>query len=576
MNVNTEQYFSEVPHLHAPRSVFDRSFTHKTTMDVNKLYPIFIDEGLPGDSMKLDFQVFGRLINPLVVPVMDELYFETLWFKSYMLILWDNARRFFGERDNPTDDNDFVIPTINSGSGFAVGSIFDHFGLPVNVPNLDVNSLPLRMYNMVYNYWLRDQNLINSVTFVKTDSDDVSYYSLLKSAKMHDLFTSALPTTQINGAPFVNGPVTLPIAGTAPVIGTGAPLGLVAKINGTINDSVRLAAGLNIGGNSSLLGTCAGNGGNAGDVISSYVSANANTYIGLSRTSSGVVADLSQVAGINVNDLRFMMDLQRYRERLMLGGHRYNEIVTQFFGIETYNEPYIPEFLGMTREMIDINTVIQTSSTDSTSPQGNLTAYGVINHHKSALSTSFRFHGYLLGLARIRHNPVYQQGLNKLWSRSTQLDFYNPMFNGLGEQPIKNKEIVCQGGSVLDSNGDPVDDNAFGFNEAWYEYRYYPSLITGQLRSGIINSLDVYHLAQYFGTYTTTVTATGTVPIGQPTLPVLNQSFIEENIPLQRATSLTTGESANTPSFVMDFRFNYTCARVMPVRNIPAGLYSGI
>ena len=583
MNVNTEQYFSEVPHLHSPRSVFDRSFTHKTTMDVNKLYPIFIDEGLPGDSMKLDFQVFGRLINPLVVPVMDELYFETLWFKSYMLILWDNARRFFGERDNPTDDNDFVIPTINSGSGFAVGSIFDHFGLPVNVANLDVNSLPLRMYNMVYNYWLRDQNLINSVTFVKTDSDDVSYYSLLKSAKMHDLFTSAMPTTQINGLPFGTGPVSLPIGGTAPVFGNGKALGLT--FGSTSNYDMALGysvfsttqsypqLGVNftttdpraVGTNTTHL-----------DAPSAVNSNSQSIGVVTDGSRSGLVADLSQVSGINVNDLRFMIDLQRYRERLMLGGHRYNEIVTQFFGIETYNEPYIPEFLGMTREMIDINTVIQTSSTDNTSPQGNLTAYGVINHHKSALSTSFRFHGYLLGLARIRHNPVYQQGLNKLWSRSTQLDFYNPMFNGLGEQPIKNKEIVCQGGSVLDANGDPVDDNAFGFNEAWYEYRYYPSLITGQLRSGIIDSLDVYHLAQYFGTYTTTVTSTGTVPIGVPTLPVLNQSFIEENIPLQRATAVTTGEEENTPSFVMDFRFNYICARVMPVRNIPAGLYSGI
>lgn len=573
MNVNTEQYFSEVPHLHSPRSVFDRSFTHKTTMDVNKLYPIFIDEGLPGDSMKLDFQVFGRLINPLVVPTMDELYFETLWFKSYMLILWDNARKFFGERENPTDDNDFVIPTINSGAGFAVGSIFDHFGLPVNVANLDVNSLPLRMYNMVYNYWLRDQNLINSVTFTKSDSDNVSNYSLLKSAKMHDLFTSAMPTTQINGTPFSTGAVSLPISGTAPVIGNGKTLGLMSASGGTFGLQINNGSGNQDLFSSSNYGTNIGTAHNTNYPASSnYGTLGVTT----DASKSGIVADLSQVSGINVNDLRFMIDLQRYRERLMLGGHRYNEIVTQFFGVETYNEPYIPEFLGMTREMIDINTVIQTSSTDNTSPQGHLTAYGVINHHGSALSTSFRFHGYLLGLARIRHNPVYQQGLNKLWSRSTQLDFYNPMFNGLGEQPIKNKEIVCQGGSVLDTDGEPIDDKAFGFNEAWYEYRYYPSLITGQLRSGIIDSLDVYHLAQYFGTYTTTVTSTGTVPIGKPTLPVLNQSFIEENIPLNRAVSITTSEEDNTPQFVVDFRFNYTCARVMPVRNIPAGLYSGI
>lgn len=564
MNLNNEQYFSEIPKLHAPRSVFDRSFTHKTTMDVNKLYPIFIDEGLPGDSMKLNFQAFGRLLNPLVVPTMDELYFETLWFKSYMLILWDNTKYFFGERENPTDDNDFVIPTINSGAGFAVGSIFDHFGLPVNVPNLEVNSLPLRMYNFVYNTWLRDQNLVASVTVPKGDSDDVSNYTLLKSAKMHDLFTSALPTTQINGTPFGTGPVSLPLGTTAPVIGNGTDIQFLTD-HATNTEGIYVTNTTISGTNAKYIGfQLNGN------------SANKNLKVTTDPTKSGLVADLSLATGIDVNDLRFMFKLQQYREKLLSGGHRYNEIVAQFFGVEGYNAPYIPEFLGMTREMIDINTVIQTSSTDTTSPQGHLTAYGVINTHDTALSTSFRYHGYLLGLARIRHNPVYQQGLNKLWSRSTQLDFYNPMFNGLGEQPIKNKEIVCQGASVLNTSGEPIDDDAFGFNEAWYEYRYYPSLITGQLRSGIIDSLDVYHLAQYFGTYTTTVTSTGTVPIGSPTLPVLNQSFIEENIPLNRVLSVTTGEDSNTPQFVMDFRFEYECARVMPVRNVPSGLYSGI
>ena len=572
MNVNTEQYFSEVPHLHAPRSVFDRSFTHKTTMDVNKLYPIFIDEGLPGDSMKLKFQVFGRLLNPLVVPVMDELYFETLWFKSYMLILWDNTRKFFGERNNPSDDNDFVIPTINSGAnGFAVGSIFDHFGLPVNVPNLTVNSLPLRMYNMCFNYWLRDQNLVNSVTFVTGDSDSASNYTILKSAKMHDLFTSALPTSQLNGLPFSGSDgVTLPIAGTAPVAiyGVDKPVGFTYQgitdglINWHYGDSDRYNVS-NQNYNKSNFSQ-AGSHAPADPTKPFYLSSDPN-WSGIKGT-----ADLTQVAGISVNDLRFMISLQQFREKLLSNGHRYNEVIHTFFGVENYNEPYLPEFLGMTREMIDINTVIQTSSTDSTSPQGNLTAYGVVNSHESALSTSFRFHGYLLGIARIRHNPVYQQGLNKLWSRSVMLDFYNPMFNGLGEQPILNKEIMCQGGSVLNSAGEPVDDDAFGFNEAWYEYRYYPSLITGQLRSGISQSLDVYHLAQYFGTIDS---STG---IGTPALPVLNQSFIEENIPIGRSLSVEPDEENGVPDFVMDFRFEYECARVMPVRNIPAGLYSGI
>lgn len=572
MNNNTEQYFSEVPRIHQPRSVFDRSFTHKTTMDVNKLYPIFIDEALPSDSMRMRFQAFGRLVNPLVVPVMDELYFETLWFKSYMIILWNNTAKFFGERENPDDTNDYVIPTINSGvNGFAVGSIFDHFGIPVNVPNLDVNSLPLRMYNLVYNTWLRDQNLINSVTVPLDDSDDASNYTLLKSAKMHDLFTSSLPTTQINGLPFSDGPVTISLGGTAPVIGNGMALGVWGYSSASGNAEIHGALNATQNGSSPIYNAPnAGQNYTMSSTAPSILSFKNHTNIGVDTdpTKSGLIADLSSATGINVNDLRYMIKLQQYREKLLSGGHRYNEYLMTFFGMENPNTPYIPEFLGMTREMIDINTVVQTSSTDSTSPQGNLTAYGVVNTHEMAFNTSFRYHGYLLGLARIRHNPVYQQGLNKLWSRSTLFDFYNPIFNGLGEQPVTNKEIVAQGNNVVDANGDKIDDQAFGFNEYGYEYRFYPSLITGQLRSGISQSLDVYHLAQYFGTINS---STG---IGTPTLPLLNQSFIEENIPMDRVLSVNTEE--NIPQFIMDFRFDYECARVMPVRNIPAGLTMGI
>ncbi|WGL31047.1 major capsid protein [Dipodfec virus UOA04_Rod_680] len=562
MNLNTEQYFSEIPQIHAPRSVFDRSFTHKTTMSVNKLYPIFIDEALPGDSFKLRFQVFGRLINPLVVPVMDELYFETLWFKSPMRLLWNNAFKFFGEKENPDDSNDFIIPTINSGdTGFPVGELADHFGIPPLVPNVDINSLPFRMYNRVYNEWMRDQNLINSVSLPLDDEDSADNYKLLTSAKMHDLFTSALPTTQLGDA------VQIPIGESAPVSifgnnmaigltdGKGHNMGMTQQTNniGLVARSDRFGT---------TLPASDGNGVTVG-------------AIGLTTdpSKSGIVgtANLSEAVGINVNDLRFLFKLQQYRERLLTGGHRYREIVSQFFNVDQLdNRSYITEFLGMTREMIDINTVIQTSSTDNTSPQGNLTAYGVVNTFESGFSTSFVEHSYVMGIARIRHNPVYQQGLNKLWSRSVALDFYNPMFNGLGEQPILNKELVLQGKNVLNESGEPVDDDAFGFNEAFYEYRYYPSLITGQLRSGIPLSLDVYHLAQYFGTYNKDTKKY------TPQLPLLNQSFIEENIPLDRALSVNTDEARGIPQFVMDFRFEYQCAREMPVRNIPAGLYSGM
>ena len=563
MNLNTEQYFSTVPQIHIPRSVFDRSFTLKTTFNVNKLVPIFVDEVLPGDSMKLNFTAFGRLLNPLVVPVMDELYFETLWFQCPSRLLWTHWVNMCGEQDNPNDTIDYICPTINSGeNGFAVGSIFDMMGIPAGVPNLEVNSLPLRMYNLTYNQWFRDENLINSVTVAKGDSDSASNYTLLKSSKIHDYFTSCLPFSQkfgdsvnipispISAGIVPNGNMTFDILnsqGVSPDDGTNQPLYLNNIIHSGSNANQMYLSGVKYH-------TTTGDG--APSLNSGFYTLKYNSGLGL---------DLLNSAGASVSDFRFAIKLQQYRELQARSGSRYIEYLKANYGVNAgdYRLQRV-EFLGSTREMIDINTVVQTSATSSTSPQGNLTAYGVVANHGAGFSTSATEHGYLMGIARIRHNPVYQQGLNKMWKRSALLDFYNPIFNGISEQPVHNYELVAQGGSVLNDSGTPVDNDAFGFQEAWAEYRYKPSMICGVLRSGVTQSLDCYHLAQYF-----------TDSNGDVEVPLLNQSFIEESIPMDRVLALNEDDSTSDnlhPQFIFDFDFQYTCARPMPVRNIPDGL----
>lgn len=529
MNLNTEQQFSTVPHADIPRSTFNRSYSYKTTMNVNYLYPIFIDEALPGDSFKLDFTVFGRLINPLVRPVCDELYLETLWFQSPIRLLWTNWPKFCGEQNNPGDSTDFLIPVINSSTGFSNETIFDYFGLPTQVANYYANSLPLRMYNLVYNQWFRDENLINSVTVPTGDTDNASNYTLLKSAKQHDYFTSCLPFQQ-------KGLGVEILQGNTPVsFGREIAPGQTPEQRGY--SGATLYYGYN-------------------DLHGTGTSTMSNT------TSGGVLEGNSpagvRVAGLrlddsfNVSDLRFAFQLQKYREKNARCGTRYTEYINGHFGVKSPDARLQrTEFLGSTRDMIDINTVVQTGG--SSEPNGSLTAYGVVGNHRHGFTTSFTEHSYILGLCRIRHVPLYQQGLNRLWSRQTLFDFYDPLFACISEQPVLNKELVCQGNNVVDSDGNIIDNQGFGFQEAWADYRYHPNMITGKLRSNDSASLDVYHFAQYF-------VDSG----GNPTVPKLNQSFIEEDIPIKRSISV-----ANEPQFFLDFNYHLVCARPMPVHSVP-------
>lgn len=568
--LNSSQYFSTVPEIHCPRSMFDRSFSHKFTMNVDYLYPFFIDECLPGDSFKIKFQAFGRLENPLLRPVMDELYFETLWFKIPNRLIWSHWVNFCGEQENPEDTVDYLIPVVDAGideltetGSWSVQGIFDIFGIPkVSSPRIrgnvnSVNALPLRAYNLVFNQWFRDENLQDSVVVPLGDSDDASNYKLLKSNKVHDYFTSCLPFAQ-KGEP-VNIPWSLNGSG---IVADG-PLSLNASWNGEPSYSI----------NNNLLFNKAWRVSTSGSSISSNafgLSFGLQTDEGMAPEvlpsgnsplyyNSGLSIDTSSFTGINVNDFRFAMSLQLKRERDSRGGTRYIEWIKSQFNVDSPDARLQrTEFLGSTRTMFDVNTVVQTSSSDSTSPQGNVTAYGILNNFESVVSTSFVEHSYLLGLCRIRHNPVYQQGISRLWKRSELLDFYIPAFVGLGEQPVYNYEIYNQGDLVVDDLGREVDKLTFGFLPAWSDYRYSLNRVSGYLRSNVNNSLDIYHFAEDF-----------------EQLPLLNGSFLESNVPLDSRLALPTDVVTNDfPQFVIDVRFIVECARPMPVVDIPAGLYT--
>jgi len=520
-NRNSQHSFAQIPDVHIQRSQFDRSFAVKDTFDFDYLIPVFVDEILPGDTCNVTVNTFARLATQKV-PIMDNMYVDYFFFFVPNRLLWDNWEKFNGAQDNPGDSTSYVLPTMSFTAGNPdVGTIYDKFGLPTDVPNgWDLkNTLPLRAYNLIWNQWFRDENLQNSVIKNMDDGPDATTdYALLKRGKRHDYFTSCLPTPQKGAS------VNLPLGTVAPVVSTGAYL----TFSNTGGDT-----------NKTISGTAAGTAVKIGS--GTWASANLLKF----GDTTGLEADLSTATAATINQLREAFAMQALFELDMRGGTRYVEILQAHFNVTSPDfRLQRAEYLGGGTTTINSHPVAQTSPTSGSNPQGQLAAFATTSTGGSHIgfSKSFVEHGYVIGLVCARADLTYQQGINRMWNRSTRYDFYWPKLSELGEQAVLNKEIYMQGLAA--------DDNVFGYQERYAEYRYKPSEIHGEFRSTYATALDQWHLAEEFSA-----------------LPALNASFIVQNTPVDRCIAVTT-----EPHLLFDAYFQYKHARPLPVYSVPATL----
>lgn len=546
MNRNNERHFLNVPQMHTSRTRFNRDQTILTTFDSGKLIPFFVDEVLPGDTFQIDTSAIIRMTTPKY-PVMDDAFVDFYYFFCPNRIIWDDFKYFMGEANETpwAPAKEYKVPQIQLGTGAAGGtiqpfeeSVLDYMGVPTKSVKagskaVKVNALPVRAYTKIWNEYFRDENVENPAT-LKTVSEDTDYADVendpneewgqrtayaggrcLPVNKFHDYFTSCLPYPQ-------RGPeVKLALSGNAAIKGYNT-LDYKNVITGNVMpvNNAAITEGAIVGATPS--------------------------YVKLTNTQGGdafLGADLSEVRATTINDLRNAVAVQQYYEAMARGGSRYREQVRALWNVTISDKTVqIPEYLGGGRYHVNMNQIVQTSGqqNETDTPIGETGAISVTPVNESSFTKSFEEHGFVIGVLCVRHNRSYQQGLERFWSRSDRLDYYVPQFANLGEQPVKKKEIML--------TGTEKDEETFGYQEAWADYRMKPNRVSGKMRSNAKGTLDFWHYADNY-----------------KEVPTLSEGWMKEGKEEIARTLIVQNE----PQFFGAIRVANKTTRCMPLYSVP-------
>ena len=516
-NNRTQNHFAQRPSIHTNTSLFDRSQRVLDTYYFNTLWPCYVEEIIPGDTMTLSVQAFMRLATQKV-PIMDNTYAKFAFFFVPSRLVWSNFEKFWGSQKNPGDSTAFLVPQVsNPAPGYPVMSNFDKMGIPTGVPNTTVNALPFRGMNLIYNEWFRDQNTQNSLPVPLDDGPDApATYDLMTVNKVHDYFTSALPWPQ-------KGADVLFPSGTNPVTSNNTVPQF--RRGDTTDRNMYLDS---VGGRNTFTA-------DGGAVTTGTVVFGANTGLQVSLAN----------AGNTINNLRAAFAVQNYLETNARGGTRYVEMLLSRFNVVSPDfRLQRPEYLGGGKVQFNTHPVAQTAPGSGNDQQATLSAFSTasVRPGEIGFSHSFVEHGYVIGLVWFTADITYQQGLNKMWSRRAVTEFFMPEFEGLGEQIITNDEIYMQGTAA--------DKLPFAYQERFADYKYKPSEIRGEFRSTFALSLDIWHLAQRF-----------------LSLPTFSSAFLKVDTPIARALSVT-----NQSQVLADLCFKLKHARPMKTYSTPATL----